>query len=215
MRMSAPVSIGTPVNGASSFDHDPEVSAFQRRAVWRPEVAPHVLILAAAPESSRPSFGLDLEGLRPVVDVRRDDQRHLVLADRDGELQLWVRDPDAALRPAFLVPRDEVIDLRTESMLRLERRLSGRRPGPPPRALRLTPMRRDRLILLLHALDYQLSGAKPRQIAAALLDKDAARLRAIEWKSSALRRRTMRLIEDGLALMRGGYVDLLRGRSEV
>jgi len=112
---------------------------------------------------------------------------------------------------AVLLPLDSDFDVRLEAAARFHRRLRGRSIGPPSPALALTAQRRSRLIQLLHALDYRLAGVRPRAIAAALLDAEAATLPAVEWKSSALRRKTNRLIGDAVALMRGGYRDLLRG----
>jgi hypothetical protein len=96
-------------------------------------------------------------------------------------------------------------------MNRFYRRLRGRPAGPLPQTLQLTALRRARLILLLHALDFRLAGARPREIAAALIDAREASLPALEWKSSAARRRTNRMIADALALMNGEYRKLLRG----
>jgi hypothetical protein len=112
---------------------------------------------------------------------------------------------------AVILLLDAAFDLRIEAVLRFARHLRGRPAGPLPRALDLTPQRRARLIQLLQALDLRLAGAGPREIAAALLDADAAALPAIEWKSSAIRRKANRLIKDALALMNGGYRKLLRG----
>ncbi|VTZ26134.1 conserved hypothetical protein [Methylocella tundrae] len=111
----------------------------------------------------------------------------------------------------MILPLDAAFELRIEVMQRFYRRLRGRPAGLPPRALDLTPLRRARLILLLHALDFRLAGAGPRDIAAALIDAEAAALPAIEWKSSATRRKANRLIRDSVALMNGGYRELLRG----
>lgn len=112
---------------------------------------------------------------------------------------------------AVLLPLDRDFDVRLEAAARLYRRLQGRSAGPTAPALALTAPRRNRLIQLLHALDYRLAGVRPRGIASALLDAEAATLPAVEWKSSALRRKANRLIGDAVTLMRGGYRDLLRG----
>jgi hypothetical protein len=135
----------------------------------------------------------------------------VIFADPEGDHRLALLGKDAAIRPAAILPFDENFELRIGVLMRFYHRLRGRRGEPPPRMLQLTPMRRARLILLLHTLDYRLSGARPREIAAELLDADAAKLPAIEWKSSAVRRKANRLIQDALAMMKGGYRKLLRG----
>jgi hypothetical protein len=155
---------------------------------------------------------LDLTSAGPVLaDRQTGEDRHLILRESGGDHRLWLHGVDAANRPAVLIPLDKSLELRIEALWRFYRRLRGRPAGPPPRALQLTSLRRARLILLLHALDFRLAGAGPRDIAAALLDAEEAALPAIEWKSSATRRKVNRLISDGLALMNGGYHKLLRG----
>ncbi|WP_234729999.1 DUF2285 domain-containing protein [Acidocella facilis] len=118
---------------------------------------------------------------------------------------------DAARRPALILPLDAAFELRVMVLSRFYRRLRGRVAGPLPQALQLTPLRRARLILLLHALDFRLAGARPRDIAAALVDAREATLPALEWKSSAARRRTNRMIADAIGLMNGEYRKLLCG----
>jgi len=150
--------------------------------------------------------------LGPVIGDRTgDDGRHVVIADRHGHLPIWLIHPEAERRPAALVPLDDHVDLRIEVLARFARRLRGTITDPLPRSLQLTTQRRTRLILLLHALDYRLGGADLREIAAALIDADDAALPAVEWKSSATRRKANRLVHDAIALMNGGYRDLLRG----
>ncbi len=71
-----------------------------------------------------------------------------------------------------------------------------------------TPQRRRRLKLLLRALDAALLGVGYREIARDLLGgrvPDGA-----EWRNHPLRAQTIRLVKDGRALMRGGYLRLLR-----
>ena len=148
---------------------------------------------------------------RLVADHRDRADRHVIFADTEGDHRLAIHGADATRRPAVIIPFDEDFELRVGVLTRFYRRLCGKRADPPPRVLQLTPMRRARLILLLHTLDFRLSGARPREIAAALLDAEAAKLPAIEWKSSATRRKANRLIKDALALMKGGYRKLLRG----
>lgn len=135
----------------------------------------------------------------------------MVFVDPEGDQYLWLSEAESRRGLALILPLDAAFDLRIEAAVRFSRRLRGRPAGPLPRALDLTPQHRIRLIQLLHTLDFRLAGAGPREIAAALLDAKAATLPAIEWKSSATRRKANRLITDSLALMNGGYRKLLRG----
>ncbi len=65
-----------------------------------------------------------------------------------------------------------------------------------------------RLVNTLRALDGHLSGASYRAIAECLFG--SARLDAEPWKSSSVRDATIRLVRNGVALMRGGYRKFLR-----
>ena len=146
-----------------------------------------------------------------LADWQDGNDRHLVLYDPDGEHRLWLHGDDAMFRPAVVLPLDDMFELRIEASLRLYRHLRGQPAGKLPHTLDLTPMRRERLIQLLHVLDYRLTGSKPRAIAAAMIDTDATEMSAAEWKSSGLRRKTRHWISQAEALMNGGYRKLLRG----
>jgi hypothetical protein len=85
--------------------------------------------------------------------------------------------------------------------------MTGRFHSRPPE--RLTTQRRQRLVLTLRALDGRLAHASYRIIAQSLFGR--ARIPAgAAWKTHDLRDRTIRLGRNGLKLMRGGYLDLLR-----
>ena len=61
---------------------------------------------------------------------------------------------------------------------------------------------------LLRALDGRNDGSTYRAIAEGLFGKK--RIPERSWKTHDLRNRTIRLVQGGLALMRGGYRELLR-----
>jgi hypothetical protein len=60
----------------------------------------------------------------------------------------------------------------------------------------------------LRALDTRQDDATYRVIATALFGE--GRVPTHGWKTHDLRNRTIRLVQNGHALMRGGYFDLLR-----
>jgi len=70
------------------------------------------------------------------------------------------------------------------------------------------PQRRRRLALALRALDARMEGGTYREIAEVLFGAKHIPERA--WKTHDLRNRTIRLVQTGFALMRGGYRALLR-----
>ncbi|MCW2387133.1 hypothetical protein M2333_000179 [Sphingobium sp. B11D3B] len=141
--------------------------------------------------------------------------RHLVLADLDGAHRLWIRDPGKGRPLAYVLPRDDVIDLRCTAIQRLDRRLAGappmrRAPGTMP-----SRFQRQRLSMLLDILDSTLdrarTGVTTHEIARRHVYPAMTIGRGNEWKSSAERRRTQRLIDEATGLMNGGYRTLLRG----
>lgn len=107
------------------------------------------------------------------------------------------------------MPLDASAPARLRALSRLLRHLDGDPPPPDP----ITAQRRHRLKAMLRALDGRASGAAHREIAAALWGDD--RVAAQPWKTSSLRDATLRLVRDGGAMVAGGYVALLGGRSSV
>ena len=106
---------------------------------------------------------------------------------------------------AALVILDRHGSERLEAVARL---LASSKGTPQDR--RLTPQRCRRLRQALRALDGHGTGAAYRAIAEALFG--LRRIAAFPWKTSPLRDTTIRLVRDGLALLRGGYRRLLRRR---
>ena len=105
---------------------------------------------------------------------------------------------------------DSSFELRVQAAHSLWRTLSGRSPcqSLPDHS----PERRQRFALVLRALDGRNEGKTYRAIAEGLFGKKRIPERA--WKTHDLRNRTIRLVQRGLALMRGGYRELLRPRRK-
>ncbi|WP_347337288.1 DUF2285 domain-containing protein [Bradyrhizobium tropiciagri] len=104
------------------------------------------------------------------------------------------------------LPFDGDFDARAYAARRLWRTLNGRAPGPAFH--QLSEQRRKRLSTAIRALDAHSAGGSYRIIAEALFDK--RRIPENAWKTHDLRNRTIRLVQTGLALMRGSYRKLLR-----
>lgn len=102
-----------------------------------------------------------------------------------------------------------ILDRHGTERLEAVARLLGASTGTPLDR-RLTRQRCRRLRQILRALDGHDTGATYRAIAEALFG--LRRIAAIPWKTSPLRDTTIRLVRDGLALLRGGYRRLLRRR---
>ncbi|WP_316215134.1 DUF2285 domain-containing protein [Bradyrhizobium sp. SZCCHNR2035] len=126
-----------------------------------------------------------------------------------GTHRLWLSTKPVK-RVAYHVelPLDEDFEARVRAAQRLWRALHNRSLGPTLDGL--TPQQRARLALALRALDGHLDGASYRTIAEVLFGP--ARIPCQTWKTHDLRSRTIRLVQLGLRMMRGGYRDLLRPR---
>jgi hypothetical protein len=106
-----------------------------------------------------------------------------------------------------IVPLDANFPARAAAATRLWRVAMSR---PSRRSLDpISSQKRQRLALVLRALDAHQCGETYRDIARALFG--ATRVPAgSAWKTHDLRDRTIRLVRKGVRLMRGGYLDLLR-----
>jgi hypothetical protein len=135
------------------------------------------------------------------------DGWHALLRIRDVEHRLWLREPPVVGVPyAAELPFDGDFEIRAHAARRLWRALNGRAAGPAFHEL--SPQRRQRLALALRALDGRIEGNNYRAIAEGLFG--AKRVPERAWKTHDLRNRTIRLVQNGFALMRGGYRALWR-----
>lgn len=108
---------------------------------------------------------------------------------------------------AALIPLDQDGLDRAAAVTRLMQALLGRAVPPDPRATR---QQRRRFRHILQAVDGRMSGASYREIAIVLYG--SARISDQPWKTSALRDSVIALVENGYALIEGGYRHLLRHR---
>jgi hypothetical protein len=140
-------------------------------------------------------------------------------AANDGEYGVLSSPPDrtpvvliggatAATPVAAVIPLDQNFPARADAALRLWQALAERSVSS---ADSLTPSRRQRLVLVLRALDARLAGEAYRAIAHGLFGARRVPSGA-SWKTHDLRDRTIRLVRTGLHLMRGGYLELLTHR---
>ena len=152
---------------------------------------------------------LDLTGLPPDQLRSAPDGWYVVLRLGGATHRLWLEaEPIERVGYHVKLSLDDDFETRDRAAQRLWRALNDRPLGP---ALDdLTPQRRARLELALRALDGRQEGASYRAIAEGLFGP--VRISARAWKTHDLRSRTIRLVQMGLDLMRGGYRDLLRLR---
>ncbi|UPK28079.1 DUF2285 domain-containing protein [Bradyrhizobium sp. 195] len=172
---------------------------------------PSVVSVVRSASASR-AIGLEL----PLADLgsasirQASDGWHAVLRIQGAQHHLWLKEaPQLGVSYAAELPLDGDYEIRVHASRRLWRAITGRAPGPP--FYQLSAQRRERLALALRALDGHLDGASYRVIAEVLFGRKRIPERA--WKTHELRSRTIRLVQAGLALMRGGYRALLHPSS--
>jgi hypothetical protein len=155
---------------------------------------------------------------QPLLDLtagqvrRAVDGWHAVLRIGAVDHRAWSKEPPVlGASYAAELPFDSDLGARAYAARRLWRAMSGRAPGPAFQQLSKQP--RERLGAAIRALDAHSAGGSYRVIAEALFGKKRIPDRA--WKTHDLRNRTIRLVQGGLTLMRGGYRKLLRpGRQD-
>lgn len=183
------------------FPVDPALPAARAEVFWRPEVAPGIVIPFEAGDR-------DLERAAtppPFVGAPRhaEDGLHVRLA---AGLQMLLRGDARPEGPLVVVLGfDRDFGLRVRAVEALQRATTGR--AAP--CSRLTQAQRQRLARSLLALDGALRHDSYRQIAQAVFGAEA--LDREDWRTASVRDATIRLVRTGRALMRGGYLKLLKG----
>lgn len=182
------------------FPVDPALPASRAEVFWREDVAPGFVVpmIADAAGQGRPARAPPTLG-RPR---RGEDGLHLRLA---AGLQLLLRGEARPDGPVLVVLGfDQDFGLRVRAVEALQRATAGR--GQP--SSRLTRAQRTRLARSLVALDGALREDSYRDIARTVFGAEA--LEREDWRTASVRDVTIRLVRTGKALMRGGYLKLLR-----
>lgn len=163
-----------------------------------------------APASQVAGAPLPLADLPSASIERATDGWHVVLRIQGERHYLWLKQaPQSGAFYSAELPFDADFEIRAYASHRLWRAINGHPPGPPYH--QLSPQQRERLTLALRALDGYMDGASYRVIAEVLFGKQ--RLPGRGWKTHDLRSRTIRLVQAGRSLVRGGYRALLRPTS--
>jgi hypothetical protein len=171
-------------------------------------VLPTVIpVRAAVPFGADTRVSLKLSELTAGELRQAPDGWYAVLFLRGVEHRVWLKEPPVIAGVyAVELQLDRDFEFRALAARRLWRALNDRPPGPPPHAF--SAQRRRRLTLALRALDARMDGRTYREIAEVLFGAKQIPERA--WKTHDLRNRTIRLVQTGFDLMRGGYRTLLR-----
>ena len=204
-----PCSTNSIEDGACGFFVSPSLSAGEHTVLWSAETDTSAVLLTHAPTILPTADNLftelrettphsDEQGVHFLVNARGQTIRLVRLAGVAGDIPL-----------AALVPLDPNGHDRIEAIDRLLRALQGR---TVPADRRLTQQQKRRHRHMLQATDGHLNGASYRQIADVIYGIE--RIRAEHWKTSALRDSVIGLVEGGLAMIAGGYRQLLRHRRQ-
>ncbi|SPP98015.1 conserved protein of unknown function [Bradyrhizobium vignae] len=166
--------------------------------------------MANGPTASNP-YELDFADL-PGSELRQaPDGWHAIVPLGGAKHRLWLRElPPRGSMAVVDLPLDRNFDLRLQAAHRFWLALERRPVGRPPLAPSIGAQHRH--ILALRATDGWLEGNSYRIIAQGLFGK--SRIPDRGWKTHDLRSRTIRLVRQGLRLIRGGYRDLLRHKDK-
>ena len=204
----APIAVRSTMATASSlggcdFAADPSLDWRTANVFWLPEVAADVVSFVSSPAnfSGGPTVA-DLQRFA-VVERSADDGLHLLW---DDGTQLWVATDSQRSQPLVaLLPFDKATRRRMFAATHASNRLAG---VQAPSFVEMTRQAVNRFTLRLRALDGLRLGVSRRKIAVGLFGADRVPGGGA-WKSSDVRSRTYRLVDDALALSRGGYLQLL------
>jgi hypothetical protein len=145
--------------------------------------------------------------LSPTFAQRGSEGEYWLVNTAHGSLRLTLIDGANMSDPAaVIVPLDANFPARAAAAARLWRVAMSR---PSRSCDPISLQRRQRLALILRALDAHQCGESYRDIARAGFGETRVPAGSA-WKTHDLRDRTIRLVRKGLRLMRGGYLDLLR-----
>ncbi len=193
----------SPSIGGCDFVADPGNSALVQPVFWTPQTDPSALIIQGGPN---PDGGLSLRAedlLRRAVVQRAGAPLRIEVRGQSYDITFGNAGDEQSLG-AFVI-FDEITPDRLFAIARFWEAMVGKRVPPDPR---MTSQRRARARQMLRAVDARHAGATYRAVAEQIFP--AHKHDAKTWVESAIREATIRLVRDGLKLVRGGYRTLLR-----
>lgn len=173
--------------------------------MWRAQCFPATLIVTAAPDGFAASSLPDPHSL-PILGELTGDGFHAIVADDEGDHQLWFDTGAVPVPAAIVLPVDPHFWWRHRNAARLVRRLEGKRARHWTREQRLSRFQLHRAALMLRAWDGVESGASRRIVAGMILNSNVETLRAIDWKNASERRQLARILKACRDTIDGGYL---------
>lgn len=189
----------------------PDRDAIAARPVWCRGVFSHVLEAVALDEGAAEERFDPMRLGRLVTLVRgAHGSEHLLLSDGARSIRLDIVSGTVGQGPVLLRYCLAGLSALQPSLLALRQLLALWSAGRFSRNLHPRERRAARWILLLRTHDALAAGASQRDIAAALLGREAAERR---WRVEApsLRSRAQRLVREARAMAAGGHLSLLTG----
>lgn len=194
-----------PKNGGYRFAGDPQRTALDQAIFWIPVADPGAILLQNI--SFATSDSAAAEQFMRLHELDRIDAEHLRIGVAGERFEVMRISADSSGILIAVVVLDNDMLERLHALSRFCAMLT-RRPALPDN--RLTPQRRRRTRQMLLASDARAAGATYREIAIAIYGH--ARVASEPWKTSSLRDATIGFVEGGLAMIAGGYLQLLRYR---
>jgi len=145
---------------------------------------------------------------RAIAALTLPDGARNIVTDTHGGQQVWFLPTPSGRNDAYLLPHAG-FETHLGALLRFLDFPARGRLAPRHHLTRQTPLHQNRLVLMLRMLRAREKGASRREVGAVLFRRRPRARSALEWSSSELRTTLYRLNEDALAMVAGGYLDLL------
>jgi len=196
----------TPCNGGFTFAERPELEAPDARILWRAELDPGALKVAAFPIDAAHPDAIEAGALAPWLTIVADDSgEHAVLSDGWHHIRIDIEAGSLASgQPVIIHYQLRGVASAELRILPLRRLLDLYRRRRFSVSLYPRDRRVDRWLLALRVHDAVLAGATQREIATVLFGEDQHGSRDGN-RADSLRSRARRLIRDARRLAAGGY----------
>lgn len=200
-------------NGGFTFAERPEIEAPDARIIWRSDLDPGALTVAAEPSVAGHPDAIDLVSLAPWLTIVGDEAgEHAVLSDGRHHIRIDVEQGSlAAGQPVILQFRLRGLAAAEPKLLPLRRLFDLCRHRRFSLSLYPPDRRAGRVILALRVHDAVRAGASQREIAHILYGEDRTTPSGAQ-RADSLRSRVRRLVADAGRLARGGYRTLMKQR---
>jgi hypothetical protein len=198
--------------GLCAFEH-PDAAAPRARPLWKSAIHPAVLEVVVECRRSG-ADSVDLRGFGGLVIIAGTGcgTEHVLISDGLRAIRLDIVDGSIGtglVQLRYLLAGMASVESRLPTLLRF---LAFCRTGRFSRSLHSAETRAGRWLTMLRAHDAMAIGANQREIAAVLLNPEAAQPK---WRvgSPSLRSRVQRLVRGASLMAGGGYRALLKDRG--